>query len=209
MAGPHQGYAGTERVRNMANIIGSEVYGWVTLPILIFFARVTDVSLGTLRIIFIARGRRKLAPLLGFFEVLIWIVVVSQVMQNLHSPLSFIAYAAGFATGNYVGMWIEDKLAIGTLIVRVIVPQEAAQLMGRLSAAGYGVTSVDAHGAVGQVTLIYTVVKRKDLYEVMTIIQDTHPKAFTSVEEVRSTQEGIFPMRARRTPEALIRRKAK
>ncbi|HSD84532.1 MAG TPA: DUF5698 domain-containing protein, partial [Anaerolineae bacterium] len=76
----------------MANIIGSEVYGWVTLPILIFFARVTDVSLGTLRIIFIARGRRKLAPLLGFFEVLIWIVVVSQVMQNLHSPLSFIAY---------------------------------------------------------------------------------------------------------------------
>ena len=188
-------------------ILNPEVYAWAVLPLLVFGARVLDVSLGTLRIIFIARGRRKLAPLLGFFEVLIWIVVVSQIMQNLHSPLSFIAYAAGFATGNYVGMWIEDKLAIGTLIVRVIVPQEASQLMTRLHDAGYGVTSIDAHGFTGAVTLVYTVVKRKDLYAVMTIIQDTYPKAFTSVEEVRSTQEGIFPARTRRFPDPLARRK--
>ena len=117
---------------------------------MVFGARVLDVSLGTLRIIFIARGRRKLAPLLGFFEVLIWIVVVSQVIQNLHSPLAFIAYAAGFATGNYVGMRIEDKLAIGTLVVRVIVPQEASQLMAQLHDAGYGVTSIDARGSTGR-----------------------------------------------------------
>jgi uncharacterized protein YebE (UPF0316 family) len=185
----------------------SEVYTYIILPLLVFGARVLDVSLGTLRIIFIARGRRKLAPLLGFFEVLIWIVVVSQIMQNLHSPLSFIAYAAGFATGNYAGMWIEDQLAIGTLIVRVIVPQEASQLMTQLHDAGYGVTSIDAHGSTGEVTLVYTVVKRKDLYDVMTIIQDTYPKAFTSVEEVRSTHEGIFPQRARRFPDPLARRK--
>ncbi len=191
----------------MPTTIDPEVYAWVVLPILVFCARVMDVTLGTLRIIFISRGRRKLAPLLGFFEVLIWIVVVSQVMQNLHSPLSFIAYAAGFATGNYVGMLIEDKLAIGTLIVRVIVPQEASQLMTRLHDAGYGITSIDAHGTMGAVTLIYTVVKRKDLYEVMTIIQNSHPKAFTSVEEVRSTQEGIFPARTRRFPDPLARRK--
>ena len=187
--------------------MSSDVYAWVILPLLVFGARVMDVTLGTLRIIFISRGRRKLAPLLGFFEVLIWIVVVSQIMQNLHSPLSFIAYAAGFATGNYVGMWIEDKLAIGTLIVRVIVPQEASQLMTQLHDAGYGVTSIDAHGTTGAVTLIYTIVKRKDLYDVMTIIQNTYPKAFTSVEEVRSTHEGIFPQRARRFPDPLARRK--
>lgn len=193
----------------MTTIIDPEVYAWVVLPILVFLARVTDVSLGTLRIIFIARGRRKLAPLLGFFEVLIWIVVVSQVMQNLHSPLAFIAYAAGFATGNYVGMRIEDKLAIGTLVVRVIVPHDAAPLMAQLSTAGYGVTSIDAHGSTGQVTLIYTIVKRKDLHNVMTIIQDTHPKAFTSVEEVRSTHEGIFPARTRRFPDLPARRKAR
>jgi uncharacterized protein YebE (UPF0316 family) len=193
----------------MTTTIDPEVYAWVVLPILIFLARVIDVSLGTLRIIFIARGRRKLAPLLGFFEVLIWIVVVSQVMQNLHSPLAFIAYAAGFATGNYVGMWIEDKLAIGTLIVRVIVPQEASQLMAQLSAAGYGVTSIDARGTTGEVTVIYTVVKRKDLYHVMTIIQSTYPKAFTSVEEVRSTHKGVFPARTHRFPDPLARRKAR
>jgi uncharacterized protein YebE (UPF0316 family) len=191
----------------MPTTIDPEVYAWVVLPILVFCARVMDVTLGTLRIIFISRGRRKLAPLLGFFEVLIWIVVVSQIMQNLHSPLSFIAYAAGFATGNYVGMLIEDKLAIGTLIVRVIVPQEASLLMAQLAAAGYGVTSIDAHGTMGAVTLIYTVVKRKDLYDVMTIIQNSHPKAFTSVEEVRSTHEGIFPARTRRFPDPLARRK--
>src|SRR5512139_2116447 len=167
MAGPHERHAGIGRVRRMTTIIDPEVYAWVVLPLLVFCARVLDVSLGTLRIIFISRGRRKFAPLLGFFEVLIWIVVVSQVIQNLHSPLAFIAYAAGFATGNYVGMWIEDKLAIGTLIVRVIVPQEASQLMARLHDAGYGVTSIDARGSTGQVTLIYTVVKRKDLYDVM------------------------------------------
>jgi uncharacterized protein YebE (UPF0316 family) len=193
----------------MPTTIDPEVYAWVVLPILVFCARVMDVTLGTLRIIFISRGRRKLAPLLGFFEVLIWIVVVSQVMQNLHSPLSFIAYAAGFATGNYVGMRIEDKLAIGTLVVRVIVPQEASQLMTRLHGAGYGVTSIDAHGFTGKVTLVYTVVKRKDLYEVMTIIQDTYPKAFTSVEEVRSTQAGVFPAHTRRFPDPLARRKGR
>ncbi len=134
----------------LQQLLSSDVYAWIILPVIVFCSRVMDVSLGTLRIIFIARGRRKVAPLLGFFEVLIWIVVVSQVIQNLHSPLAFVAYAAGFATGNYVGMWIEDKLAIGTLVVRVIVAQEAAQLMKRLHDAGYGVTSVDAHAPLSR-----------------------------------------------------------
>ena len=190
-------------------LISSDAYAWVILPILVFCSRVMDVTLGTMRIIFIARGRRKVAPVLGFFEVLIWIVVVSQVIQNLHSPLAYIAYAAGFATGNYVGMWIEDKLAIGTLIVRVIVPQDAGPLKDRLYAAGYGVTSVDAHGYAEQVTLVYTVVKRVDLPDVMSIIHNAHPDAFTSVEEVRSTSKGFIPARPRRFPDPLSRRKGR
>jgi len=193
----------------LEQLVSSDAYAWIILPVIVFGARVLDVSLGTLRIIFIARGRRRLAPLLGFFEVLIWIVVVSQVIQNLHSPLAFIAYAAGFATGNYVGMWIEDKLAICTLVVRVIVPQDATQLVTQLQAAGFGVTRVDAHGSTGQVTLIYTIVKRKDLPDVMTIIQAAYPKAFTSVEEVRSIHEGIFPERTSRFPDRLARRKSR
>ena len=193
----------------LEQLVNSDVYAWIILPVLVFCSRIMDVTLGTLRIIFIARGQRKIAPFLGFFEVFIWIVVVSQVIQNLHSPLAFIAYAAGFATGNYVGMRIEDKLAIGTLVVRVIVPHDATQLMAQLHETGYGVTSVDAHGATGKVTLIYTIVKRKDLADVMHIIQAIHPKAFTSVEEVRSTSEGIFPARARYFAEPAARRKAR
>lgn len=193
----------------MTNTFDPEVYAWVILPILIFFARVTDVTLGTLRIIFISRGKRHLAPVLGFFEVLIWIVAIGQIVQNLHSVTSYLAYAAGFATGNFVGMVVEDKLAIGTLIVRVILPTDAGQLCAQLSAAGYGVTSVDAEGATGQVALLYTVVKRKDYPAVLDIIHRIHPKAFVTVEEVRSSQEGIFPAHVSRYPGALFRRKAK
>jgi uncharacterized protein YebE (UPF0316 family) len=182
----------------MPNFFTSDLYAWVILPLIIFSARVMDVTLGTLRIIFIARGKRYLAPVLGFFEVLIWIVVISQIVQNLHNAVAYIAYAAGFATGSFIGITLEDKLAIGTLIVRVIIPDTAGALIARLQAAGYGVTSVDAHGATGAVTLIYTVVLRKSLPEVTSLIHATHPNAFLSIEEVRATQAGIFPARPTR-----------
>ncbi len=174
--------------------LGSDqVYAWVILPIIIFFARVCDVTLGTIRIIFVSRGKRNIAPLLGFFEVLIWIVVIGQLVQHLQSVTSYLGYAAGFAAGNFVGMFIEDHLALGTLIVRAIVPSGGAELMRRLHEAGYGVTGVDGEGANGPVKLIYTVVKRRNLKQVVAIIHDCHPKAFLSVEDVRSTEEGIFP----------------
>lgn len=184
-----------------------DLYAYVILPLMIFGARVLDVSLGTLRIIFVARGRRYIAPILGFFEVFIWIVVVSQVIRNLDSLVGFVAYAGGFATGNYVGMWIENKLAIGTLLARVIIPGSAYDLIERLHAANYGVTSVDAHGATGAVDLVYTIFPRRELANVMGIIHAAHPRAFVSVEEVRSTQEGIFPARPRYFSDPLVRRK--
>jgi uncharacterized protein YebE (UPF0316 family) len=193
----------------MTNTIDPEIYAWVVLPIVIFFARVADVTLGTLRIIFISRGRRHLAPVLGFFEVLIWIVVIGQIVQNLHSITSYLAYAAGFATGNYVGMVIEDRLAIGTLILRVIVPHDAERLRAQLTGAGYGVTRVDAVGAKGQVALLYTVIARVDYPTVIGIINQAHPEAFVTAEEVRSSQAGIFPAHSSRYPGRLFRRKAK
>jgi uncharacterized protein YebE (UPF0316 family) len=90
-------------------------------------------------------------------------------------------------------MYIEDHLALGTLIVRAIVPSGGDELMQKLHAAGYGVTGVDGQGANGPVKLIYTVVKRRNLKEVVSLIHATHPRAFLSVEDVRSTEEGIFP----------------
>lgn len=170
-----------------------DLYTWVGLPLMVFCARVLDVSLGTLRIIFISRGRKRLAPLLGFIEVFIWIAVVSQIVSGAHNLLAYLAYAAGFAAGNFVGLWIEEHLAIGALILRIIVPGGDEQLILRLRQAGYGVTTFDGEGANGCVTMIFTIVRRRDLPQALEIIHQSHPHVFLSVEDVRTTEQGVFP----------------
>jgi len=171
----------------------TDLYTWIILPLLIFVARVIDVGLGTLRIIFTARGKRQLAPLLGFVEVFIWVAVISQMVRGVNHVVAYLAYAAGFAAGNYVGMWIENRLALGTVVLRIILAQSGDELADALHAAGYGVTRVDGQGANGPVKLIYTIVRRKDLPGVLEVIHTTTPKAFVAIEEVRSTEQGIFP----------------
>jgi uncharacterized protein YebE (UPF0316 family) len=186
----------------MAELLGmtsGDFYAWVILPILIFLARVADVTLGTLRIIFTSRGRQNLAPLLGFFEVLIWVIAIGQLVQNLNSVTSFLGYAAGFAAGNFVGMAIESRMAIGTVIIRAIIQVGGDEVMSRLHDAGFGVTGVDGQGFTGPVKLVYTVVKRKHIKSVLRIIHEVNPKAFLSIEDLRSTEEGFFP--SRRYPE--------
>jgi uncharacterized protein YebE (UPF0316 family) len=175
------------------DIASSDLYSYVYLPLLIFFARMTDVTLMTLRIIFVSRGKRYLAPLLGFVEVFIWIAVVSQIIRGANNLVAYLAYAAGFAAGSYVGIYVENRLAIGTLVVRAITLRGAEELVAQLISAGYGVTTVDGHGSTGPVKLVYTVIKRKDLPQVMTIMHQAEPKPFITVEEVRSAEQGIFP----------------
>ena len=184
-------------------------YLWVGLPALVFFARVVDVTLGTLRIIFTARGMKYLAPLLGFVEVFIWISVIAQITKGAHNVIAYLAYAGGFATGNYIGMFIEDKLAMGTLVVRAFIPGHVLELTKSLQEKGYGVTRVDAHGSQGPVNLIYTIVMRKNLPEVTGIIQRAYPTAFFTVEELRSVEHGVFPRPNPGTQDALFRRKSK
>jgi uncharacterized protein YebE (UPF0316 family) len=175
------------------SFLDSNIYIYVLIPIMVFVSRVVDVSLGTLRIIFISRGKRNLAPILGFIEVFIWITVVSQIVSHAHNIIAYLAYAAGFAAGNYMGMYIEDRLAIGIQILRVFVQNNQQVLIDNLHNAGYGLTCVDGQGATGPVTLVYTVVKRKDMARVLSIIHQTHPNAFLTIEDLRSTQAGIFP----------------
>lgn len=185
----------------------SHLFSYGVLPILIFLARICDVSVGTVRIVAVGRGWRFLAPVLGFFEVLIWIIVVGRVMQNLDNPLCYVAYAGGFAAGNYIGILIEQRLAMGLLVIRVITPRQAGSLIEALNQRGFGVTSVEAKGAQGPVDLIYSVVKRSDLGEVVSLIQDFHPKAFYSIEDVRFVQEGIFPLRRPILDQGTVRRR--
>ena len=173
-----------------------DYYAWILLPLIVFFARVVDVSLGTMRIIYTSRGKRNIASLLGFAEVFIWIVVVSQIIRNVHSLPAYTAYAAGFATGTFVGMKIEERLALGTLVLRIILPHGGDEMAQSLRKAGYGVTIVNGEGASGAVKLLYTVIKRRDLEDVAKIIHGSNSKAFFSVEEVRLAESGVFPMEA-------------
>ena len=184
-------------------------YSLVILPLLVFAARVADVTLGTMRIIFTSRGRRNLAPVLGFVEVFIWVSVIAQITKGANNFVAYLAYAAGFATGNYVGMLIENKLAIGMLVVRAIIPGSVYELTKALSEKGYGVTRVDAHGLQGRVNLIYTIVMRKNLPEVADIIQRAYPNAFFTVEELRSVERGVFPRPTSGTQDVLFRRKTR
>ncbi|MGE5606610.1 MAG: DUF2179 domain-containing protein [Bacteroidota bacterium] len=179
----------------MGQWINPNLLTWVVLPGLIFLARICDVTIGTIRIIFVSKGRKLWASFFGFFEVLIWLVAIGQIMQNLNNVFCYIAYAAGFASGNYIGITIEEKLAMGVLIVRIFTTNEGTKLIDSLRASGFGVTSVDAQGGSGRVKIVYTVIKRKCLTEVVEIIKEFNPKAFYSVEELRSVNAGVFPVK--------------
>lgn len=170
------------------------IFDWIVLPLIIFTARLIDVSLGTLRIIFVSRSMRMLAPVVGFFESLIWLFAISQIILNLSNVASYIAFAAGFAAGNYLGIYLESKLAVGLLSIRAVTSDDATDLIEYLRNQNFGVTSVSATGVSGRVRLIISVIKRKDLEDYVTIVKRFNPKAFLSIEDVRSVQEGFFPI---------------
>ncbi|MCU0630391.1 MAG: DUF2179 domain-containing protein [Methanoregulaceae archaeon] len=173
-------------------------FAWVVLPLLIFFARICDVTLGTIRVIFISKGFKYIAPVIGFFEVIIWLLAIGQVMNNVTNVASYIAYGAGFATGTFVGMAIEERLSLGTVIVRVITNQEANEMVGYLRSNDYGVTVIGAEGSSGPVHVLFMVIKRQDVGRVTGIIRQFQPNAFYSIEDVKSAAEGVFPDRKSR-----------
>lgn len=182
-------------------------YVWVGLPLLIFLARVFDVTLGTLRIIFTSRGLRNLAPVLGFIETFVWIVAVSSLVKNAQNVASYVGYAGGFAMGTFVGMFLENKLAMGTVTVRAIIRRDPKELITTLHDAGFGVTAVDGQGSSGEVKIIYTTLKRQDLPAVIGIFHNVLPGAFLSVEEVRSTELGVFPNPKNHLTRSIIQKK--
>ncbi|KPJ65687.1 MAG: hypothetical protein AMJ45_04725 [Syntrophobacter sp. DG_60] len=180
---------------NNISLFSPEIFTLIILPLLIFFARICDVTMGTIRIIFVSRGKKFFAPLLGFFEILIWLLAIGQIMQNLTNVACYVAYAGGYATGTFVGMYVEEKLAMGVLLIRTITRKDASELIKFLRAANYGVTSVDAQGVTGKVNVIFTIVKRSELEHVVEIIKRFNPKAFYSIEDVRFATNGVFPLR--------------
>lgn len=165
---------------------------WVLIPFLIFFARLLDVSMATVRNILSNRGLRKVAPIIGFFEVLIWLLAITQVMQNLNNVASYLAWALGFSAGNYLGIILEEKLALGYQIVRIFTHEKSPQLIELLREERFGITTVSARGSRGPVELIFIVTRRKRLGRLVSILKTHAPGLFYTVEDVRKVDAGIF-----------------
>jgi uncharacterized protein YebE (UPF0316 family) len=176
----------------MSEFLQSDFYFWVVLPLLIAMARIMDVTINTIRMIFVSRGYKTLAPILGFFEVVIWLVAIGQIMKKLDNFMSYIGYGAGFAAGNYIGIILVEKMTLGTVIIRIIAKKNTIELIQRLREANYGVTSADAEGRDGPVKILFSTMKRKDLQDALRIINLSNPNAFYTVEEVQQVNEGYF-----------------
>lgn len=169
-------------------------FDYLILPLLIFMARICDVSLDTIRVIMISRGYRKYAPLIGFFQVLIWIITITRIMENLDNWLTYIAYAAGFAMGTYVGMRIEEKIAMGYELLRIITRSDGDKLVSVLRQKGYTVTSIEGEGRDGAVGIVFLILKRKVTREVITLVKQYNPKAYYTIEDVRFVADtSVFP----------------
>lgn len=180
------------------HLFNTSIFHWVIFPALVFLARICDVTIGTVRVLLLARGRKMVVPFLGFFEVMIWLLAVRQVILGMDNFVTYIAFAGGFATGNFIGMIIEERLAVGLEVIRIITPKDATELFEHLKKQGYGVTCLDAQGATGKVNLIFTVVQRSQHDKVISIIKKFNPKAFYSVGDVKAVSDGgVFPLASR------------
>ena len=178
---------------------------WQTmLPAVIFLAEMLVVTLSTIRTIFVARGKRALAALLGFFEISMWLFAIGHVMSNLDQLWCTVGFAAGFTLGNYLGITLEGMLALGTLGVRIYARGDGAPLMDRLKGAGFVVTRMNAEGATGPVTVLTTIIPRRDRHQVELLIQEHAPGQFFVVSDVQETVSGVFPGRPGVRPFPLV-----
>lgn len=175
-------------------------FDFVVLPILIMMARVVDVSLDTIRVIMVAKGYRNLAPFIGFFQSFIWLITITRIMANLDNWFTYLGYAMGFGLGTYVGMILEGKLALGYELIRVITKREADLLVDRLREQGFPVTTVPGMGRDGEVGVVYVIIRRKVLREVVGIIQQFNPNAFYTIEDMRFVSNHALLSPSRKGP---------
>jgi uncharacterized protein YebE (UPF0316 family) len=171
---------------------GPWVATYLIMPLLVFCARIVDVSAATLRVIFLMQGNKKLAPILGFFESLIWLTAISQILQNIDNIFSYIAFPSGYATGTYVGLIIEERLALGNVLVRVITRMEASDLVNFLKVNDFNFTNIPAEGRFGKVNILFFAIRRERLSMVLNAVRNFNPKAFYTIESVKRVSD--FPI---------------
>jgi uncharacterized protein YebE (UPF0316 family) len=159
---------------------------------IIFLARIVDVSMGTIRMILLVKGQRRIATAIGFFEVMIYLLVLGKVVGNINQPLLIIAYCAGYASGNFVGSKLEEKLSIGRLLVQIVIKDNSCGIVEALREAGFGVTIFEGHGMEGSSFLLNIITERKKIREMQRIINDLDCGAFITTMDVRNSLGGYF-----------------
>lgn len=174
---------------NILLFLNSDFFLWIAMPLFIFTARVIDVTLGTIRVIFISRGMKYYAPIIGFFEIIIWLLAISQIMQNLTEIHLFFAYAAGFSAGTFVGIYLEEKISLGTVFIQIISRKNTFAIIDGLRSKNFKATVIDAEGNSGKVKMILVITKRQNIRKVVNIIKAFNPKAFYAIEDIRSAAE--------------------
>ncbi len=160
--------------------------------LLIFALRIGDMSLDTIPMLLVVRGKKRLAWVLGFFQALIFVIAISSVLSNLNNILNILGYAAGFATGNVVGMLIEERLAIGHIHFTIMSPLLGACVAEQLRASGFGVTEIPARGRDGTVAVLDVNVNRRDKDKVENVVLSADPEAFVTAEDVRRVRRGFW-----------------
>lgn len=166
---------------------------WI-LGILVFFARIVDVSVGTLRTISIVQGRTKIAFFLAIIETSVWLIVLSQVLPKIiEAPLLGVFYAFGFATGNVVGILVERRLAMGYINFRIITKDHAQEITGSLRAKGFAVTTFEGEGKTGKVIEIYVATERKALPGLVKLVKEIEPDAFYITEQTGTVSKITRP----------------
>ena len=169
--------------------IDSETFGLVVVPILIFFARILDVSINTIRIIFVMGGKKYIATALGFLESLIWLLAIGQIFKHMDNFYCYVAYPAGFAGGIWVGMMIEEKIALGKVIIRVITSEDLTKVTDYLNLKNFRFSIVEAKSNEGKEKLLFAVLKRDHVTEMLDELKTYLPKAFYTIESVKSASE--------------------
>jgi uncharacterized protein YebE (UPF0316 family) len=166
----------------------------VRLFALIFLAEVVVVTICTIRIIAVTRGKKGIAAVLGFFEVTTWLFAIKEVMRNLDDPGCALSFAGGFTLGNYLGVLIDQKMALGSVVVRAVTPRDPSELVEWLRAAGYGTTCLGGHGVNGPVQMVFTVIPRRELNNVVTLLNRFDANMFYSVDALLTATAGVFPL---------------
>jgi uncharacterized protein YebE (UPF0316 family) len=159
-------------------------------PLVIFGLRIIDVSLATLRMLLAVRGVKVAVPIIGFFEVLIWVSAVGTVIRHLDSGLHLIGYAAGFSAGSLVGLLLEERMALGMATIRVVSRYGGVELAEGLRELGFGVTEFAGHGREGKVEVVDAVLRRRDLPAVLKQVDFWDPEAFVTIQEPKAIHRG-------------------